>query len=117
MLSGQEIGLTEVLGITMFGMSIALLVMFMMILAIIILGKVVPMFDKSAAKTTATSATTPTVATPAPVPAPAPAPVAMPAPVHGASEEEIAAISAAISLTIGAQPHEFRIVSISTATN
>jgi len=96
MLQGQDIGLTEVMWISVFGMTVATIAVVLLMIFVIILSKVVsrgsdPLIQEKAG----TSAL-------------------LPGEVHSGdiSEEEVAAIAVALCAETGKQPDQFRIVSI-----
>ena len=118
MLVGQEIGFTEVVMISLFGMAVATIAIILLMFFVIILSNIVQGKGTAlAARKTVLPTQAVTAAVSSSVQAVhAAAPAASPQPVTQAhleiTEEEIAAISASLCAETGMSPNQFRIVSI-----
>ena len=118
MLVGQEIGLSEVVWISLFGMAVATIAIIMLMVFVIIMSKIILQGKKVAlAKKAISEKAAPVQASPIPTAAIAVAAStpdlqpAIPAPAI-VTEDEVASITAALCVKTGMCPKQFRIVSI-----
>jgi len=118
MLVGQDIGLVEVVWISLFGMVVATIAIILLMIFVIIMSKIISQGKKAAiTKKLASEQATPLQAPPA-LAATLVALAAVPdlqplvPPSAYVSEDEIAGITAALCVETGMRPEQFRIVSI-----
>jgi|GEM_PF-1910612 len=125
MLVGQDIGLVEVIWISLFGMAVATIAIIILMIFVIIISKIISQGRKaaSAQKTVSEKAVSAQVSQTPAVPDPS-ATEAAPVPVSAlqstapssvcVTEDEVASITAALCVETGMHPEQFRIVSITS---
>ena len=110
MLVGQDIGLSEVIWISLFGMAVATIAIIMLMIFVIVIGKII-MHGKRVASVKKTVSEK---AFPVSVPdlQPAVTAPALAATAAAVTEDELVGITAAVCTETGMRPEQFRIVSI-----
>jgi len=114
MLVGQDIGLAEVIWISLFGMAVATIAIIMLMIFVIIMSKIISQGKKAvSAQKAAFEKAVPAQASPAPAALDPAAAVAAPVSVN-VTEDEVVCVTAALCVETGMRPEQFRVVSITS---
>ena len=114
MLVGQDIGLAEVVWISLFGMAVATIAIILLMIFVIIMSKIILQGKKVASERAklAQASSVPTAGVTAPAATPDFQSMAPTSTI--VTEDDIAGITAALCVETGMRPEQFRIVSITS---